>query len=148
MPTPVFLDANIPMYAAGRDHPLKAPCIQVLRLAASNPAAVVSDSETLQELLHRYLAIGRWTPGRSVLLAFARLMEGRIEPVSAGDMRLAADLADSVAGADARDLVHAAVMRRLSVTRIVSADRGFDRLPGVERLDPAAVDAWGAALSN
>lgn len=30
-----FLDANIPMYAAGGEHPYKAPCLRIMAAAAS-----------------------------------------------------------------------------------------------------------------
>ena len=46
----------------------------------------------------------------------------------------------------ARDLVHAAVMRRLDADRIVSTDTDFDRLPDMVRLDPADVGDWGDSV--
>ena len=57
MAFPLFVDANIPFYAAGRPHPLKEPCQQIVALAARHPRAFVTDAEVLQELLHRYVAI-------------------------------------------------------------------------------------------
>ena len=51
---------------------------------------------------------------------------------------LAAELADRHPGISARDLVHVAVMQRLGINRIISADTDFDRLEGIDRLDPAA----------
>ena len=108
----VFIDANVPIYAAGGDHPYKEPCARILRMAAEEPQPFVTDSEVLQELMHRYLALGRWELGRDVLRAFAEAMQGRIEPVHAEDVLLAAELADRHPGVSARDLVHAAVMQR------------------------------------
>ena len=55
----VFIDANVPIYAAGGDHPLKEPCARILRSVAEDPKPFLTDSEVLQELLHRYLALGR-----------------------------------------------------------------------------------------
>ena len=54
----VFIDANVPIYAAGGDHPYKEPCARILRMAAEQPQPFVTDSEVLQELMHRYLASG------------------------------------------------------------------------------------------
>ena len=138
----VFVDANVPIYAAGRSHAYKEPCSRVLTLAAENPQAFITDSEVLQELMHRYLASGRWVQGREVVLAFAEIMEGRIEPVLAEDVLSAAGAADRHAGVSSRDLVHAAVMQRLGSTHIVSADTDFDHLPGIERLDPSRIGEW------
>ena len=36
-------------------------------MAAENPLAFVTDAEVLQELVHRYVASGRWALGREVL---------------------------------------------------------------------------------
>ncbi len=137
-----FVDANVPIYAAGRSHPLKEPCIQVLLLAAEHPQSFVTDAEVLQELLHRYLALRLWPQGREVFQRFSEVMQERIEAVQADDVQRAAGLADSHSELDGRDLLHAAVMQRLGVYRIVSADTGFDRLPDLERLDPAKVADW------
>lgn len=35
-----------------------------------------------------------------------------------------------------------AVMERLGINQIVTADAGFDGLPEIERLDPAKVATW------
>lgn len=141
-----FIDANVPIYAAGRAHPLKEPCIQVLLLAAERPQAFVTDAEVLQELLHRYLALRLWPQGREVFLRFSDLMQGHVEAVQAADVQRAAGLADAHHYLGGRDLLHTAVMQRLGVRHIVSADTGFDRLPEVKRLDPAEVEDWRRLL--
>ena len=145
----VFIDANVPIYAAGREHPYKQPCARILRILADDPQSFVTDSEVLQEIMHRYLSSGRWTLGREVVQEFAEAMRGRIEPVRAEDVILASELADRHPGVSARDLVHAAVMQRLGVERIISADTDFDRMEGTDRLDPAQVEGWlGSVLTT
>ena len=96
----------------------------------------------LQELLHRYRATGRWTLGRTVLRNFAELMRDRIEPVHGADVDAAAELAGQMADVEARDLLHAAVMARTGSDLIATADRGFERLPNLRRLDPADIGRW------
>ena len=142
----VFIDANVPIYAAGRDHPYKGPCARILRVVADDPQYFVTDSEVLQEMMHRYLASGRWTLGKEVVRAFAEAMGGRIEPVRGEDVILATELADRHPGVSARDLVHAAVMQRLEIRPIVSADTDFDRLEGTDRLDPIRIEEWQSAF--
>ena len=142
----VFIDANVPIYAAGREHRYKEPCARILMMAAEHSQAFVTDAEVLQELLHRYVATGRWALGREVLENFAEVMQGRVEPVYGEDIRQAGRLADDHPEVSARDLVHLAVMQRLGLGLIVSADTDFDRLPGVARLDPVDVGEWGARI--
>ena len=142
----VLIDANIPIYAAGREHPNKAPCARVMLMAAQHPWSFLTDSEVLQEVLHRYLSSGRWPLGRVVFQSFAEVMRDRVEPVYLEDVEWAGNLADNYPAVSARDLVHAAVMKRLGVDRIISADTDFDNLPGVIRLAPAEVGEWGGSL--
>ena len=141
-----FIDANVPIYAAGREHSYKGPCGDILGLVVESPLFFVTDAEVLQELVHRYLAQNRWALGREVLRTFALVMQDRIEPVHAGDILAAADLADRHPGVSARDLVHAAVMGRLEVEQVVSADNDFDRIPGITRLDPLLIGEWGRSF--
>jgi predicted nucleic acid-binding protein len=147
----MFLDANIALYAAGAPHALKEPCLQILRAVARTRGLFVTDAEVLQEVLHVSRRGTRSATGRSAFSYFLQAMGDDVLPITAADIAVAAELAEEPGTrADTRDLVHAAVMQRNGIERIVSADRGFDRLPGVTRLDPLTFDDWGdpAWLSN
>ena len=146
--SPILIDANIPVYAAGREHDLKGPASAVLELAARRPDAFITDAVVLQELLHRYLSLKVWGRFRDRFASFASLMAGRVEPMYALDAERAADLADSYPRLSARDLIHAAIMFRVGSSRIVTADGGFDRIDGIERLDPRLVDEWAASVTE
>ena len=139
----VFIDTNIPIYASGREHLYKEPCARVLTIVAVSPLMFVTSAWVLQELVHHYLALRRWELGRQVLRSFTEVMQDRIEPIYEEDVHVAASLADAHPHVSTRDLVHAAVMRRLSADRVISADTDFDRLPGLIRLDPSDVGQWG-----
>ena len=142
----IFLDANIPMYAAGSEHEFRAPCIELLGLVARHPLSFITDAEVLQELLHRYSAIRRWERGAAVLNEFALTMRGRVEPIVADDVEWAASLVTRHPRLSARDAIHAAVMRRLGIERIASTDGGFNGIPGIQRLDPARIDEWRGSI--
>lgn len=148
----IFIDANIPMYVAGRDHPLKETSTRILKLAAARPESFFTDAEVLQELLHRYLALRRtWPSGRRATIDFAELMRGRIEPIYGEDVERAASLAEKYAPPlAARDLLHAAVMLRVGTEKIATADTDFDHLApeGIVRLDPMDVEEWGGEISS
>ena len=146
MNSAIFIDANIPIYAFGREHAYKEPCAQILFMAAEQPRLFVTDAEVLQELLHRYLTSDRWALGKEIIRGFAEVMHSRIEPIHGEDVQLAASLADHHPRMSSRDLLHAAVMQRLGSNRVVTADTDFDSLPGVTRLDPADVADWGTGL--
>lgn len=140
--TRIFLDANIPTYAGGTVHPLKQPCVDILQLAAQAPRRVTTDTEVFQELLHRYLALNRWALGAHVFSNFATVVAGQVETIEFADVLLAAQLVTRYRGLSARDLMHVAVMQRVGIRLIATADAGFEQVNGINRLDPAQLGEW------
>ena len=53
----VYIDSNIPMYAAGLEHPNKEPSIKILESVSSGKVIGVSSTEVLQEILYSYQAV-------------------------------------------------------------------------------------------
>jgi predicted nucleic acid-binding protein len=142
MTSPIFIDTNIPTNAGGGPHLLRQRCREVLQLVQEHPREFWTDAAVLQELLQGYLALNRWEQGRAAFDSFAELMRGRVEPVHAQDVRLAAGLAAQAPGLPARTLLHIAIMTRLGANALVSVDSGFDRHEGLTRLDPVELAAW------
>ena len=54
----IFVDSNVPMYVAGRDHPLRDPARRFLGRARSGDVEICTSTEVLQEILYRYTALG------------------------------------------------------------------------------------------
>ncbi len=135
----VLVDVNIPMYAAGREHPLREPAQRALRAIARGDLDAVTDSEVFQEILYRFLHIGERETGYQIFDHFHRLMEGRIVPVADADVQQARALAERHVRLGARDLIHLAVMINHGIQVIVSTDRDFDGIDGVTRLSPTDI---------
>jgi len=134
----VFMDVNVPMYAAGQPHRYKAPCSQILKAVADGRLSVAIDTEIIQEILYRYGALQRWevaVPMASDVLTLATI----IYPVTEEDIRLTIDLYNHYArkGVTARDLIHVAVMKTNELSEIISVDEHFDLVDGIRRIDPA-----------
>ena len=80
----------------------------------------------LQEILHRYAALGRRD---AIQPAFDALL-GTVDdvfPVTADNVTSARDILFGSPGLSARDAIHVAVMRQHGVEEILSFDRGFRR---------------------
>lgn len=145
----IFIDANIPMYAAGSAHPLKNPSREIISSIADYPEAYFTSAEVLQEILHRHLSLGRLEEGGRLLTRTATLLRGHVEPIYGEDVEKAASFAEKYAPLlAARDLLHAAVMFRVGAERIASADGDFDHLApeGIVRLDPMEFPEWRGDL--
>lgn len=134
----IFIDTNIPMYAAGKDHPFKEKCYGILESIAREEIEAYTDTEVLQEILYRYFYINQRETGFEIFDLFATIMDGVILPVLHGDIMLARLLAekDETIMLYPRDLIHLAVMLNNGITRIITADRGFLNIPGIETITP------------
>lgn len=129
----IFVDANIPMYLVGGDHPNKDTVVDLLSVLTIGNEQFVTDAEVYQEILHRYQAIRRLDVVDSAFEALDELVSEVLE-VSRNDVLEARRILDSAPGLSARDAIHLAVMQRADVNRILSFDRAFDAFPEVERL--------------
>jgi len=132
-----FLDVNVPMYAAGKEHPYKAACVWLVTEIAEGRIAVAIDTEIVQEVLYRYGAIGRWQIGATMASDLLDIVP-TVYPVTVSDARRSIELFKRYAeqGVKARDLIHIAVMLNHGLNQIISADAHFDRVEGIVRLDP------------
>ena len=128
----VFVDSNIPMYVAGRDHPLRDPARRFLQRARSGEIDICTSTEVLQEILYRYSSLKRLDLAVSVYDLFVELCP-TVLPVTLADTDRAKSLLASSQGISVRDAVHAAVMLNQDVREIASFDEGFDRIDGVKR---------------
>lgn len=129
----IFVDSNVPMYLIGAEHPLRARARERVEEVVAAGEALCADAEVLQEILHRYTAIGR---SEFIDPAFAALL-GVVDvvyPIERADVERARRLMRTVTRLSARDALHVAVMQARDVGQILSFDRGFDGIPGIERI--------------
>jgi predicted nucleic acid-binding protein len=130
----VFIDSNIPMYVAGREHPHQQPARRCLAKVQRGEIQGCTSVEVLQEILYRYSALRRLDLAREVYDLFVQMCPV-VFNVTLADTDQARDILTEVAGISARDAIHAAVMHHHDVEWIASFDGGFDRVPGVRRME-------------
>ena len=134
----VFIDTNIPMYAAGKDHPFKKKCLGILESIAKEDIEAFTDTEVFQEILYRYFYINQRETGFKVFDLFATIMDDAILPIRHSDIMQARLLAEKeeTFKLSPRDLIHFAVMLNNGIKHIVTTDRGFKSIPGIEVITP------------
>ncbi len=129
----IFVDSNVPMYLGGAPGTLKDRALALLEGWLVDKERLVTSVEVLQEILHRYGAVGRKD---AIQPAFETIL-GIVQEVFAielRDMERAKDILLGTERPSARDALHLAVMERRGISRIASFDRGFDGYPGITRL--------------
>jgi predicted nucleic acid-binding protein len=129
----ILIDSNVPMYLIGAAHPHKIDAQRLLERFVVNRERLVTDAEVLQELLHRYVAIGRRDAIQPAFDALLGVVDA-VLPVRDADVLRAREIVLGNDRVSARDALHLAIMEQHSIVRIMSFDRGFDGIPGVARL--------------
>jgi hypothetical protein len=135
--TRFLLDTAVFVYARGRDHPYRVRCLELLRHCKDGSITAEASVEVVREFGH--LLRRRGMDGevvREEALAAAALC--RLHDFGQPELRVALNLVASVPGLGMRDAVHAATALRHSIALMVSSDKAFDEVPGLERLDPAS----------
>jgi predicted nucleic acid-binding protein len=121
------------MYLVGSAHPHKADTQRLLERLISERARLVSDAEVLQEILHRYVAIGRRDAIQSAFDALLGIVD-QVFAIEQSAVERAKTILMGHEHLSARDALHIAVMEQHQVEQILSFDAGFDGFPGIRRL--------------
>lgn len=135
---PVLFDTLVFLYVRGRDHPYREPCRRLVEKIRAGEVVAAASVELIQEFAHVLLRRGipRHQVAAEATGVAALCSLHSFEPE---DAELALSLIESSQAVQMRDAVHAATALRRGIGIVVSADRSFDEVAGLERLDP--VDA-------
>ena len=128
----IFIDSNIPMYLVGAAHPHKLDAKQMLEAAIAAGERLVTSAEVLQEILHRYVAIDRRDAIQPAFDALLGVVD-EVMAIESADVARARDFVLGMSSLSARDALHAAIMARQEIDRIMTFDAAFDRIPGISR---------------
>lgn len=114
------------MYAAGKASPQKELCENLLRkiLKHSSREKFCTNTEVLQEILHRYISLGvREIAFKMVESIYALGIP--ILPVDQNDLRRAKALLETYDNLSVRDAVHLGVMQGAGILDIATYDLDF-----------------------
>ena len=134
----LFIDTNVFFYAFGAEHRYKEACGRIMQAIETGTMRACTSSEVLQEILYRNFHIGRGTEGiriaKHLLKYFPRILSIRKAEIERG-VRLLEKYNQLLV----RDAIHVAAMVENNITKILSADRDFDRITEIERIDPLEI---------
>src|SRR3954454_5574390 len=95
------------MYAAGANHPLRAPCERILQRIGDGDLDAVTSVEVVQEILHRFISIRR--PDIATAIAMGTIDTfAPVLPITHALMRRVPEPAARYPRLQAGDLIHVA----------------------------------------
>lgn len=138
-----LFDTGVFIYALGGEHLYREPCRAIMGMGVEGRLA----GEASVELLHEFVHVRARRRGtRAMAVADARNIaaSSRLHQVSHADMERALELWTEHERLDMRDAIFAAQALNRGIDAILSPDRGFEGIPGLERVDPANAAAVAA----
>jgi predicted nucleic acid-binding protein len=131
-----LFDTGVFIYALGGEHHYREPCRAILREVRGKRLATEASVELIHEFAYvRLRQVGsRDDAARSAHAIERSLSLHTVEPP---DMERALDLWSNYDRLDVRDAIFAAQALNRGIDVILSPDRDFDGIPGLERIDPA-----------
>ncbi|MFN8150952.1 MAG: type II toxin-antitoxin system VapC family toxin [Solirubrobacterales bacterium] len=140
-----FVDANVIVYAVAEDDSRQPGSIEIMDAISDARAVGVANSAVIEEVWHLEMS-GR-VPGLDGQARGAHTILRPLLPIDDEVLDIAFGLelpADTRLGAN--DRLHAATCIRYGITDIVTADRAFDDVEQLHRIDPidqgALADLW------
>src|SRR5437588_6131202 len=109
------------MYLIGSPHPHKTDAQRLLEKLIADRERLVTDAEVLQEILHRYVAIDRRDAIQPAYDAVLEVVD-EVFAITVADTERAKEIVLGKRHLSARDAIHAAVMERQGVRRIMTFD--------------------------
>jgi predicted nucleic acid-binding protein len=134
-----LLDTSVFLYALGGEHRYREPCQAILREMRGERLS----GEASIELVHEFAYVRQRRVARTDAAHWARRIKRAcpLHSVGPGDIERALDLWCEHERLDMRDAIFAAQALNRGIDAILSPDRGFDGIPGLERIDPADTEA-------
>lgn len=131
-----LFDTTVFLYAVGTEHPYRDPCRRIVALTSEGLLAGDASVELVHEFAHVRL---RRTGAPAAALEDARAVADlcRLHDFERRDLELAMELVVRHGLADVRDGVFAATALNRGIDAIVSVDRDFDAVDGLDRIDPS-----------
>jgi predicted nucleic acid-binding protein len=128
-------DTSIFIYALGLEHPYRQPCRTILQRAGADELRGEASPDLLQELVHQRF---RRTKDRAAATEAARMAARlcKLHPLEPGDVQRGINLFENHDDLDPRDAVFAALALNRGIDAILATDRAFEKVAGLERIDP------------
>ena len=130
-----LLDTNIFIYARGKAHRYKEPCRKIIESLEDPRHDLSIDTEVLQKLLYVYDYRGERGVGIELVKDLEILLPSPI-PITGVIISQTANLMREYADLVPRDAIHAAVVIIEGLEGIISADKIFDSMSEIKRIDP------------
>jgi len=131
----IVVDTSVLVYAVGTDHPLREPCRRLIA-AIGDRIDATTTVEVIQEFAHVRARRRTRPDAASLARSYITTLSPLMVPTTSDVVEGLALFQENMA-LDCFDAVLAATCVARGADALVSADRAFDHVPGLNRVDPS-----------
>lgn len=137
----ILIDGTVLAYAVGEEHPLRAPCRELLEAHGDSRIEMTTTVETIESFLR--LRLRQLPDDRADATTLARHIANALRPIvtTRTDLERALNLMDAHPALAPAQALLAAVALGHDAEALVSADPVFDTVPGLRWVAPGGRDA-------
>ena len=129
-----FIDSNVFFYSKIMDREYGASCAEVLRKVEDDRIHAATSTLVILEVANALRKFGLMKQVKEVVDSIFSLQLLMLEMTSS-DVRNASEISQRL-NVSPYDCVHVAVMKRMEIRTIISADKEYDRITDIRRKDP------------
>jgi predicted nucleic acid-binding protein len=131
----IVLDTTILSYAVGGEHPLREPTRRLMEAIGERGLAATTSVDVIQEFAHIYSRRRSRRLAAKYARGYATLLAPLLSPTESV-LEAGLRLFERHSGLDAFDAVLAAAAIEVGAQALVSADRGFRGIRGLDHVEP------------
>lgn len=129
-----FVDSNVFFYAKILDQEYGEACAKIIKDVVEGKVKAVTSVLVVIEVANALRKYGLGKEAKKVVDAIFSL-DIPVYEVDSSDVRIAMGIFEGF-GISPYDCVHASIMKRAGALNILSADKDFDKIDWIKRLDP------------
>lgn len=130
-----LIDTNIFIYAVGMPHPHKEKSLWVVKDVLARPSGYNVNVEILQEIIHLYISRKEREKGLNLVESILDMLPQPFS-VTSKDIKVACFFLKKYPELNARDAIHAAIVRNCGLEGIVTYDKHFEILEEIKVFRP------------
>lgn len=127
----IFIDTNIPIYAAGMEHHNKGKSVNLLEQVSMGKVIGLTSTEVLQEILYRYKFINLLAKGIKVFDEFTQVVD-EVLSINGQIIKDARDILFKNDRVSPRDAVHVATVNYYKIDCIATFDKHFKQFKSIK----------------
>ena len=131
----LYLDTNLFLYLSESSSPYHQECLKLIKYCQKNKIALVTSTETIQEIIHFTKNTKQLEKGLKVAQKTLQLVS-ELLPINQTTIEIYLKKTSIYKTSSSRDLIHLAVCLENKIDSVITFDKDFERFGEIKAIKP------------